>query len=60
MFTFPVEFVEEPLDNVWATLGVKNELYILVRPDNYIAFISDNLDTQEIREYLKEFFILPQ
>ena len=60
MFPSPVEFVEESLDNAWATLGAKNELYILVRPDNYIANISDNFDAQEIREYLGEFFILPQ
>jgi len=60
MFTFPVEFVEEPLDNAWTTLGVKKELYVLVRPDNYIAYISDDFDAQEIREYLKENFICPQ
>lgn len=57
LFPFPVEVVEQPLDNVWVKLGVKEEVFILVRPDNYIAYICETLDNQEFQNYLEEFFI---
>jgi 2-polyprenyl-6-methoxyphenol hydroxylase-like FAD-dependent oxidoreductase len=42
-----------PLDDTWSALGVRVNLYILVRPDNYIGLIADNLDGQALERYFK-------
>lgn len=56
LFPFPVKVVENPLTGKWKKLGVKSELFLLVRPGNYIAFICDALDEVEVRNYLKKHF----
>ena len=38
----------------WKTLGVKKPLYILVRPDNYIGLIADEMSKDILNKYLKE------
>jgi len=57
IFPFPLELVENELNSNWQKLGVEKELYILVRPDNYIALISDSLDKEQIEKYLEKYFI---
>ena len=57
-FPFKIEIVEEQLTEKWKKMGVKNELFILVRPDNYMAFIFDQFDETKIKSYLKKYFIL--
>jgi len=54
-FPFTIKVVENQLSHKWEKLGVKSELFILVRPDNYIALICDSFDENEIRQYLKIF-----
>ena len=39
-FQFPLEFVESPLSK-WKLWGVKREVSVLVRPDNYIMSIEN-------------------
>lgn len=56
LFPFPVKVVEQPLSMKWQQLGVKQELFILVRPDNYMGFIFDDLDEGEIKIYLQQHF----
>ena len=53
IFLFPVKIVESVLSDAWKKLGVQDQLYVLVRPDNYIAFISDSFDEAEVKKYLQ-------
>ncbi|HUR31881.1 MAG TPA: FAD-dependent monooxygenase, partial [Saprospiraceae bacterium] len=55
-FPFPVELVEDKIEN-WSKNGVKKDLYILVRPDNYILYLSDSLDALLIKEHLSRYFL---
>jgi hypothetical protein len=43
-FTFDVKIVEDDSIDKWKKLGVKKELFILVRPDNYISCIADKAE----------------
>jgi hypothetical protein len=54
--SFPLEIVEKPKSEGWGNLGVQSELFVLVRPDNYIAHIADRFDEQELRAYLEPCF----
>ncbi|MCB0374794.1 MAG: FAD-dependent monooxygenase [Sinomicrobium sp.] len=56
LFPFAVMTVEQQLTGKWEKLGVKSTLFMLVRPDNYIAFICDVLDEAEVNSYLKRYF----
>ncbi|MCI0750459.1 MAG: FAD-dependent monooxygenase [Flammeovirgaceae bacterium] len=56
-FPFPINLVEADLNHSWKKLGVTRELFILVRPDNYIGFISDSLDEIKTRKHLEKHFI---
>ncbi len=48
------EFHELPLyPNIAKTFGVKESFVVLLRPDNYIGFISDTDSAETIRDYLK-------
>ena len=38
----------------WKILGVEKPLYILLRPDNYIALVTDELDEQLLNSYLQK------
>ena len=53
----PVELVESELYNSWKKLGVSSELFILVRPDNYIGYIQDKFDGSEINRFYITFLI---
>ena len=55
-FPFPIKIVESNLSEHWNELGVRSELFILIRPDNYIAFISDNFDEKQLKTYLTKYF----
>jgi 2-polyprenyl-6-methoxyphenol hydroxylase-like FAD-dependent oxidoreductase len=55
-FPFPVKIVENDLSDSWKNLGVEKDLFILVRPDNYIAYMTDSFDEAEMKEYLKKYF----
>ncbi|MEO6556511.1 MAG: hypothetical protein ABIN92_03285 [Ferruginibacter sp.] len=37
----------------WKRTGVEKPIYILTRPDNYIALIADQLDQNELNLYLQ-------
>ena len=39
----------------WKPWGVTKPLYILLRPDNYIALIADELDEQKLHTYLRDY-----
>ena len=53
-FSGPLFFVEDQNIEKWKKLGVNNEMFILVRPDNYITFISDLPDKEQLNDYLKK------
>lgn len=52
-FPFPVQIVEDQALDKWKALGVQKELFILVRPDNYMGFVTDGFDEKMVGEYLK-------
>ena len=39
----------------WKAFGVSKPLYILVRPDNYIALVADKIDKETLDTYLKQY-----
>ncbi|MFB6258647.1 MAG: FAD-dependent monooxygenase [Flavobacteriales bacterium] len=57
LFPFEIEFVENELSADWKSLGVKQELFMLVRPDNHIAFIFDTIDGAQVKNYLNRYFL---
>ena len=57
IFPFPVKIVESALSESWKKLGVENQLFILVRPDNYIASMFDSFDETVVGNYLKDCFL---
>lgn len=56
VFPFPVKIVEYNLTDSWKKLGVQKELFVLIRPDNYIAYIFDSFMESEIENYLRPYF----
>ena len=55
-FPFPVTVVEDQAIKKWRKLGVSKELFVLVRPDNYLAFVFDRIDSVSIDKYLEQHF----
>jgi 2-polyprenyl-6-methoxyphenol hydroxylase-like FAD-dependent oxidoreductase len=55
-FPFSIKIVEYNLSESWKKLGVTNTLFVLVRPDNYIAYLFDSFQELEIENYLKKYF----
>ena len=55
MFPFPTSIVEEKLTQRWQKLGIRKELFVLVRPDNYVGYVSDTLDPQHFSAYVSKF-----
>ncbi len=53
-FPFPLNIVECKLTEAWNKIGVKSEIFILVRPDNYICFIFDNYNKILLQDYLNK------
>lgn len=55
-FSFPHSFVKQVLLGMeeWKPLGLTKPLYILVRPDNYIGLISDDMNNEILNNYLKQ------
>lgn len=51
--TFPIETIEDQNIEKWKALGVEKELFVLVRPDNYIGYISDKFDEKAFGQYMK-------
>lgn len=48
--SFPVKLITEKIDDHWKKWGVKNKLFILVRPDQYIATVAD--DIASVKQYI--------
>ncbi|MGX7668960.1 FAD-dependent monooxygenase [Flavobacterium pedocola] len=56
MVPFPIAFCEEPLTDYWKKLGLTSELFIVLRPDNYIAYLFDHYDRDNLKHYFSEYF----
>jgi 2-polyprenyl-6-methoxyphenol hydroxylase-like FAD-dependent oxidoreductase len=56
LFPFPVKRVDHSIHEGWSQWGVKRELFILVRPDNYIAWVDDYLTEVLVKKRLKIYF----
>ncbi len=56
-FPFPIKIIKHGLTETWKKTGVNSQLFILVRPDNYMAYIADDYNEMEIKNYLKPYFI---
>jgi 2-polyprenyl-6-methoxyphenol hydroxylase-like FAD-dependent oxidoreductase len=56
LFPFPVKTIENNISQ-WKSFGVNSELYILVRPDNYIALICDQLNEEIAKKYWRRYFL---
>lgn len=55
LFPFPVKWVDNTISD-WQKSGVSAELSILLRPDNYIAALFDDLNETVVADYLKNYF----
>jgi 2-polyprenyl-6-methoxyphenol hydroxylase-like FAD-dependent oxidoreductase len=51
-----IKIVSIPFSSAWASLGIENSLFILVRPDNYVGLLADKLDKELLDEYFKRLF----
>lgn len=56
-FPFPFRVVERPLTEVWQRLGVRSELFILIRPDTHMAYIADEFNAEKWKTYLGRYFV---
>jgi 2-polyprenyl-6-methoxyphenol hydroxylase-like FAD-dependent oxidoreductase len=50
-----LKIVNLPICHDWHRLGAKKKLYMLIRPDNYIAILSDNFDPEVLKRYFDKF-----
>lgn len=50
-----IKIVNLPLNEGWQKLGVKSDLYLLIRPDNYIGLMSDEISPALITGYFDMF-----
>ena len=57
LFPIDLEIIEGSL-KTWQQWGVEKELYVLIRPDNYIAIISDEINEELLTDFRKKYFIL--
>lgn len=57
-FPFPVKPIKNKISDGWDKFGVTAELFILIRPDTHIAYLSDQLDVEKIRKYLEKYFLV--
>ncbi len=55
-FPFSIKLIENQISSAWRNLGVISELFLLIRPDHHILFITDKLDKQEIELHLRTHF----
>lgn len=53
---FPITFAEDSLSKHWKKLGVTSELFIFIRPDNYIAYLFDRYENEKWKSILSEYF----
>lgn len=56
-FPFPVKIVTYPLTECWKKMGVEKPLFVLIRPDNYIAYLFDSFEETEVENYLSRYFL---
>lgn len=50
-----IKIVNLPLNEGWQKLGVKSNLYLLIRPDNYIGLLTDEISPALITGYFDKF-----
>lgn len=55
LFPFPVKIVHSEISD-WNLQGVNSDLYILLRPDNYIACVMDEWNAEKIKIYTERVF----
>ena len=58
-FPFPMTIVESKIEH-WQEYGVKSDLYIIIRPDNYILYLSDSPDVTKIHHHLSRHFAIKE
>ena len=56
LFPFPIKVVEDRISEKWKDLGVRRELFILVRPDNYVCCVFDILDHSGVKNHVENYF----
>ncbi len=56
LFPFEIKIIENQITENWKNFGVTTELYILIRPDQHILYISDTLNKAEINNHLQQHF----
>jgi hypothetical protein len=56
-FPIDINIIVEKLTPDWQAKGITRELYLLVRPDQHIAYIGDDLNNQTLRDFLNKFFV---
>ena len=55
-FPFEIKIMESEISGQWKKFGVSDQLYILVRPDQYISLLSDTINKEEIAEHFNNYF----
>ncbi len=55
-FPFNIKIIDNKISTCWQRFGVSSDLNVLVRPDQHILYISDNLDKAQINQHLEKYF----
>lgn len=55
-FPFDIKIIGNKISSSWQSFGVSSDLYVLVRPDQHILYISDNLNKAQINQHLQKYF----
>lgn len=55
-FKLPVKYVNQQISSEWQKLGVKEEIFILIRPDQHILCIADKLNDSRLIQHLELYF----
>ena len=55
---FPLEYLHQPLTPGWQLLGVKQPLFILLRPDHYMLLVADHLKPEDVNSRLASYFAI--
>ena len=56
LFPFEIIIIENKISTSWQNYGVSSDLYILVRREQYILYISDNLNKAKINQHVEKYF----
>jgi 2-polyprenyl-6-methoxyphenol hydroxylase-like FAD-dependent oxidoreductase len=53
----PIKMIIDEQHEIQHSLGVPDHSYVLIRPDGYLSFVSDNMDFHKLEEFFTRVFL---